>query len=94
MGQRCRNIDHSQNFCPHRPEKNKDDGGTPVLAHTLSGNHSGQEALRWEQLESNHRENRATGKEGETDQMSQAQPSEKKKWLYACGLFGMNDEEP
>jgi hypothetical protein len=40
---------------------------TPGPAHTLSGNHSGQAALRREQreqLESNLRENRAMGKEG------------------------------
>jgi hypothetical protein len=51
-------------------EKNKDDGGTPGLACTLSGNHSAQAALRTEQqeqLESNHHENRATGKKGEVD---------------------------
>jgi hypothetical protein len=32
-------------------EKNKDDGGTPEPACTLSGNHSGQVALRTEQQE-------------------------------------------
>jgi hypothetical protein len=48
----------------------KDDGGTPGPTGNISGNHSGRPALRREQreqLESNHRENRATGKEGETD---------------------------
>jgi hypothetical protein len=51
-------------------EKNKDDGGTPGLACTLSGNRSGRAALRGEQqeqLESNHRKNQATVKEVETD---------------------------
>jgi hypothetical protein len=45
----------------------KDDRGTPGPAGTLSGNCSGPETLRRKQLESNHRENRATGKEGEAD---------------------------
>jgi hypothetical protein len=47
-------------------EKNKDNGGSPGLYHTLSGNHSGWAALReeqQEQLESHHCDNRATGKE-------------------------------
>jgi hypothetical protein len=44
----------------------KDDGGTPGPVRTLSGNRSGRAALR-EQLERNHRENRATGKKGEAD---------------------------
>jgi hypothetical protein len=42
----------------------ENDGGTPGKARTLSGNRSGRAALRREQLESNHREIRATGKEG------------------------------
>jgi hypothetical protein len=44
-------------------EKNKDDGGAPGLAHTLSSNHLGRSVLRreqQEQLESDHRENQAT----------------------------------
>jgi hypothetical protein len=44
--------------------------GKPGPARTLSGNCWGRAALRrekQEQLETNHRENRATGKEGETD---------------------------
>jgi hypothetical protein len=52
-------------------EKNKDnDGDTPGPARTLSGNHSGRAAFgreQREQLESNHGENRAMGKEGEAD---------------------------
>jgi hypothetical protein len=51
-------------------EKNKGDGGTPGPARPLSGNSLGLAALRKEQreqLESNHRENRATGKEVEAD---------------------------
>jgi hypothetical protein len=45
----------------------QDDGGPPGPACTLSANHSGRAALKKEQREqlvSNHRENRATGKEG------------------------------
>jgi hypothetical protein len=41
------------------------------------------QALR-EQLESNHRESRATGKEGEANHTLE------NKWWYACRLFGMN----
>jgi hypothetical protein len=41
-------------------------------------------------MESNHHENRAMGKEGEAKQTSQAKPLEKKKWWYACRLFGTN----
>jgi hypothetical protein len=37
--------------------KNEDDGGTPGLAHTLSGNHLRQVALRREKLERTHHEN-------------------------------------
>jgi hypothetical protein len=43
----------------------KDDGDTPGLTGTLSGDHLGQVALsrdQWEQLESNLHENRAMGK--------------------------------
>jgi hypothetical protein len=40
---------------------------------------------RWEQLDSNLHENQTTGKECETKQ-----PSEKKKWCYACRPFGTN----
>jgi hypothetical protein len=36
-------------------EKNKDDDGTLWPARTLSGNRSGREAFRREQLKSNHR---------------------------------------
>jgi hypothetical protein len=49
---------------------NKDDCGTSGPARTLSGNRPGRAALRREQREdweSHRRENRATGKEGETD---------------------------
>jgi hypothetical protein len=49
----------------------------------------GRAALRreqWEQLESNHHEKRARGKEGETEK-SQAHPSKKKKWRYTCKLL-------
>jgi hypothetical protein len=48
----------------------EDDGGTPGPARTLSGNRSRPAALRKEQreqLDSNHRENRAKGKECEAD---------------------------
>jgi hypothetical protein len=51
-------------------EKNKDDVGTYGPAHTASGNHSERAALRREQreeLEGDHHEIRATGKEGEFD---------------------------
>jgi hypothetical protein len=51
-------------------EKNKDNVGTPGLARNLSGNRSEQATLRREQreqLESNQRQNRATGKEDEAD---------------------------
>jgi hypothetical protein len=41
----------------------KEDDGAPGLVCILSGNCLEQAALRWEQLSSNHRENRATGKE-------------------------------
>jgi hypothetical protein len=44
-----------------------------------------------EQLESNYRENRAVGKEGEANDTSQAQPLGKKKWCYACRLFRTNN---
>jgi hypothetical protein len=76
----------------------KDDGGTAGPPSTLSGNRSGRVDLRREQreqLESNHCEN--SYREGRRDrsQTSQAQPSEKKKWLYACRLFGTNSfKEP
>jgi hypothetical protein len=46
-------------------EKNKDDGGTPGPIRNLSGNRSGRATLtreEREQLGSNHRENRATGR--------------------------------
>jgi hypothetical protein len=49
----------------------KDDGVTPGPARTLPGNHLGRAALRRAQrelLESNHRENRVTGKDDEADQ--------------------------
>jgi hypothetical protein len=48
-----------------KPSEKKDDGGTPGLPGTLSGNSWGRAALRREQREqlwSNHRENRATGR--------------------------------
>jgi hypothetical protein len=67
----------------------EDDGGTPGPACTFSGNRSGQAALRRKQQKqfgSNHHENQATGKKGETDQTSKAQPSEKKIWWYTCRL--------
>jgi hypothetical protein len=57
-----------ETFKAQPSEKNKNDCGTPGLAHTLTGNHSGQAALRreqQEQLENNHSEKRATGKDGE-----------------------------
>jgi hypothetical protein len=38
--------------------RNDDVGGTPGMAHTLSGSRSGLTALRREQLQSNHREER------------------------------------
>jgi hypothetical protein len=43
------------------------DGGTPGPNGTLSGNHSGQVALKREQLGGDHHENQATGKVGEAD---------------------------
>jgi hypothetical protein len=47
--------------------------------------------LRREQLESNHRENRATGKEGKTaHRYCKHSPQEKKKWRYTCRLFRTN----
>jgi hypothetical protein len=55
---------------PQPLKKNKDGGGTPRLAYTSSGNHSGWVALRREQqkqLKSNHHKNWATGKEGKTN---------------------------
>jgi hypothetical protein len=51
-------------------EKNKDNVGTTELARILSENCSERVALKSEQrgqLESNHRENRATGKDGQAD---------------------------
>jgi hypothetical protein len=49
---------------------------------------------QWEQLESNHHENRATGKEGEADYGHHKHvPSEKKKWQYACRLFETNSHK-
>jgi hypothetical protein len=48
----------------------KVDGSTPGPTGTLHGNHSGGAALRGEQreqLESNHRENRAMGEESEAN---------------------------
>jgi hypothetical protein len=59
----------SRNFCPHVSEK-QGDGGTPGPTGTLSENRSRRVALRrgqWQQLESDHRENRDTGEKGETD---------------------------
>jgi hypothetical protein len=44
------------------------------LDHLAPYQRSGQAALRREQLGSNRRENRATGKEGKADHMSQARP--------------------
>jgi hypothetical protein len=52
----------------------KDDGGTLGPARNLSGDRSGQAALRREQREqlgSNHCGNRVTGKEGEADDRCQ-----------------------
>jgi hypothetical protein len=53
------------------PSGKKDGGGgSPGSAGTLSGNRSGRKALRRkqrEQLGSNHRDNRVTLEEGETD---------------------------
>jgi hypothetical protein len=73
-------------------EKNKDDGGTPEPAHNVLGSHSGQAALRREKLESNHRENQATGKEGETDHIrDKHSPQKKKKGRYTGRLFGTNN---
>jgi hypothetical protein len=43
-------------------------------------------AIKWS--ESKHREKPSHG-EKDQRQMSQAQPSEKKKWRYACRLFGI-----
>jgi hypothetical protein len=45
----------------------EDGGGAPGLACTLSENCSGWAALRREQLESNHCDSRATGKEGKAN---------------------------
>jgi hypothetical protein len=75
-------------------EKNKESGGTSGPASTLTRSRSGRAALRreqWEDLESNHCETQATGKDGEADYRSRKQsPREKKKFRYACRLFGMN----
>jgi hypothetical protein len=47
-----------------------------------------------EQLESNHHENRAMGKEGKTDHRHHNHSSrEKKKWWYTCRLFRANSLE-
>jgi hypothetical protein len=65
---RCRSIDHSRNFCPHRSEK-QDDRDTPGPLGNLSGSRLGRAALRREQrkpLESNNPENRATEEKGKT----------------------------
>jgi hypothetical protein len=43
------------------------------------------------QLQSNHRENRATGKESEADHRRHKDSLRKKKWRYAYRLFGKNN---
>lgn len=70
---------HYEGFSPFRKEKRDvkstalgkdDDCGTSGPAHTLLGSRSVPAALtrkKRKQLETNHRENRATGKEGEGD---------------------------
>jgi hypothetical protein len=72
-------------------EKKKDDDGTPGPACALSENLSRRVALRREQrkqLESNHRENRATGKEAEIDHRHYKRSTRKRNGgtLYA-GVF-------
>jgi hypothetical protein len=65
----------------------KDDGGTPGQART-----SGRAAIKREQREqlgSDHREKRATGKKARPIRDVTSKPSEK-KWRYACRLFGTN----
>jgi hypothetical protein len=68
-------------------EKNRDDGGTPGPARTLSGNRSGGREQR-EKLESNHRENRATGKEGESDHRRHKHSSWKRNGSTPVGYSG------
>jgi hypothetical protein len=60
-------------------EKNKDDDGSPGPTCTLSGNCSGRRVLRREQLESNHRENRIMGKEGEAEHISHKHSPRKRR---------------
>jgi hypothetical protein len=76
---RCRSTEHSRNVCPHRSEK-QDNGNTPGPTGTLPGNHSGRASIKrkqWEQLEGNHRENRATANEGEADHRRHKQSPQK-----------------
>jgi hypothetical protein len=50
-----------------------------------------QKSEQREQLGSNQRENRATGKEGEADhRRHKHSPQKRKKWSYACRLVGKN----
>jgi hypothetical protein len=60
-----------------------DDDGTPGPARISLGNGSGRAALRREQrkqLESNHRENRATERKGETDRRRHEYSLRKRKY--------------
>jgi hypothetical protein len=74
--------------------ESKIEDGTPGQVHTLLGNSSGRAALKSEQreqLENNHREKWASGKEGEADHRRHKHRSRKAKWLYAvrreqCGM--------
>jgi hypothetical protein len=72
-------------------EKNKDDGGTPGPARIVSGNRLGCAALWREQqehLESNHRQNRATGNEGEVAQSRHKHSPRKRNGGTPVGYSG------
>jgi hypothetical protein len=93
--QRSRSTDHCRNSCS-LPSEKKDDDGTPGPVDILSGNCPGWAVIRrerQEQLQNNDHGDWAMGKEGEANQTSQTQPSEKKKWLYACRPFRTNSHK-
>jgi hypothetical protein len=61
--QKCKSIDHSQNFWLHRLEE--EDGDKTGPTGTLWGNHSGWVALRREQLENKPHEKLSHGEKSE-----------------------------
>jgi hypothetical protein len=63
-------------------------GGTPGPTCIISGSHLGQAALRREQLESNHYENRAMGKEDEADRRRHKHSPRKRNGDTSIGYLG------